>query len=77
MISSAEGCPERGLIVSQRIRPEWPVRWFLAMTASLHVMPGPVPGIHVFQPLGAEVVDGRDKPGHDGKEYREGTSLRA
>jgi hypothetical protein len=28
------------------------------------VMPGLVPGIHVF--LGGEDVDGRDKPGHDG-----------
>ena len=26
-------------------------------------MPGLVPGIHVF--IGAQVVDGRDKPGHD------------
>jgi len=29
-------------------------------------MPGLVPGIHVFRlPLIKEVVDGRDKPGHD------------
>jgi hypothetical protein len=28
------------------------------------VMPGLVPGIHVFAAL-KEVVDGRDKPGHD------------
>jgi hypothetical protein len=27
------------------------------------VMPGLVPGIHVFE---SEDVDGRDKPGHDG-----------
>jgi len=31
------------------------------------VMPGLVPGIHVFALLarGKEAVDGRDKPGHD------------
>ena len=28
-------------------------------------MPGLVPGIHVFG-AAAKVVDGRDKPGHDG-----------
>jgi hypothetical protein len=28
-------------------------------------MPGLVPGIHVFLPVSKEVVDGRDKPGHD------------
>jgi hypothetical protein len=28
------------------------------------VMPGLVPGIHVFC-LNSKVVDGRDKPGHD------------
>jgi hypothetical protein len=33
---------------------------------SIHnVMPGLVPGIHVFN-LAIEVVDGRDEPGHDG-----------
>jgi hypothetical protein len=30
------------------------------------VMPGPVPGIHVFLLWHAKDVDGRDKPGHDG-----------
>jgi hypothetical protein len=30
------------------------------------VMPGPVPGIHVF--VFCQDVDGRDKPGHDGAE---------
>jgi hypothetical protein len=30
------------------------------------VMPGLVPGIHEFPP-GIKDVDGRDKPGHDGK----------
>ncbi|MDB5639305.1 MAG: hypothetical protein JWP51_4213, partial [Bradyrhizobium sp.] len=31
-----------------------------------HVMPGLVPGSHVFFLVDAkEVVDGRDKPGHD------------
>ena len=30
------------------------------------VMPGLVPGIHVFAAR-TEDVDGRDKPGHDGK----------
>jgi hypothetical protein len=29
------------------------------------VIPGLVPGIHVFAPL--EDVDSRDKPGHDGR----------
>jgi hypothetical protein len=32
----------------------------------LNVMPGLVPGIHVFLPLAKQDVDGRDKPGHDG-----------
>ena len=31
------------------------------------VMPGLVPGIHVFLGIGKQVVDGRDKPGHDGR----------
>jgi hypothetical protein len=31
------------------------------------VMPGLVPGIHVFIHLSRKDVDGRDKPGHDGK----------
>jgi hypothetical protein len=30
-------------------------------------MPGLVPGIHVFLSRCAKDVDGRDKPGHDGK----------
>jgi hypothetical protein len=30
------------------------------------VMPGLVPGIHVFGCCNVEDVDGRDKPGHDG-----------
>jgi hypothetical protein len=30
------------------------------------VMPGLVPGIHVFSLLMKQDVDGRDKPGHDG-----------
>jgi hypothetical protein len=30
------------------------------------VMPGLVPGIHVFNARDAKDVDGRDKPGHDG-----------
>jgi hypothetical protein len=29
------------------------------------VMPGLVPGIHVFQTFNKQGVDGRDKPGHD------------
>jgi hypothetical protein len=33
---------------------------------SLHVMPGLVPGIHVFLCAPAR-VDGRVKPGHDGE----------
>jgi hypothetical protein len=32
------------------------------MTASNFVMPGLVPGLHVFK---RQFVDGRDKPGHD------------
>jgi hypothetical protein len=32
------------------------------------VMPGLVPGIHVFTTSGGKKdVDGRDEPGHDGK----------
>jgi hypothetical protein len=34
------------------------------MPVSSIVMPGLVPGIHVFSLL--QDVDGRDKPGHDG-----------
>ena len=30
-------------------------------------MPGLVPGIHVLQSRSKKDVDGRDKPGHDGK----------
>ena len=33
-------------------------------------MPGLVPGIHVFVPVGAKDVDGRDKPGHDEERQR-------
>jgi hypothetical protein len=34
--------------------------------ASSHiVMPGLVPGIHVFNASANQDVDGRDKPGHD------------
>ena len=29
------------------------------------VMPGHVPGIHVFLDVGEKDVDGRDEPGHD------------
>src|SRR5262249_5864553 len=32
------------------------------------VMPGLDPGIHVFRATDKKVVDGRDKPGHDGGE---------
>ena len=35
------------------------------MRALLRVMPGLVPGIHVFSAASKEDVDGRDKPGHD------------
>jgi hypothetical protein len=31
------------------------------------VMPGLVPGIHVFAATRKKDVDGRDKPGHDGE----------
>jgi hypothetical protein len=31
----------------------------------LIVMPGLVPGIHVFSTHSKQDVDGRDKPGHD------------
>jgi len=37
-------------------------------SANCAVMPGRVPGIHVFGPS-KEDVDGRDKPGHDGQKY--------
>jgi hypothetical protein len=36
---------------------------FLVGFAFSTVMPGPVPGIHVF--FCSKVVDGRVKPGHD------------
>lgn len=40
-------------------------------------MPGPVPGIHDFScRRGVQVVDGRDKPGHDGKGRRFSRGLR-
>jgi hydroxymethylglutaryl-CoA lyase len=32
----------------------------------MFVMPGLVPGIHVFLRYETKDVDGRDKPGHDG-----------
>jgi hypothetical protein len=35
------------------------------------VMPGLVPGIHVFPSDRAKDVDGRDKPGHDDVDRRE------
>jgi hypothetical protein len=38
-------------------------------TVALSVMPGLVPGIHVFSRFNtvkSKDVDGRDKPGHDG-----------
>ena len=38
----------------------------MVRSASL-VMPGLVPGIHVFAPTSKKDVDGRDKPGHDEK----------
>jgi hypothetical protein len=34
-------------------------------------MPGLVPGIHVLVDDGMNGVDGRDKPGHDGKQVRD------
>jgi hypothetical protein len=34
------------------------------------VMPGLVPGIHVFLTWGGKDVDARDEPGHDGREMR-------
>ena len=34
--------------------------------AFLSVMPGLVPGIHVFMGRRNQSVDGRDKPGYDG-----------
>jgi hypothetical protein len=37
------------------------------------VMPGLVPGIHVFASLAKEDVDGRDKPGHDEKSNATGS----
>jgi hypothetical protein len=33
----------------------------------IYVMPGPVPGIRVFETTSKEDVGGRDKPGHDEK----------
>ena len=42
---------------------------------SRHVMPGLVPGIHDLRPDFTEFedVDGRDKPGHDGRGGASGT----
>jgi hypothetical protein len=36
-------------------------------------MPGLVPGIHDWATANAEIVDGRDKPGHDepSRDYQE------
>jgi hypothetical protein len=34
------------------------------------VIPGLVPGIHVFHTRNKQDVDGRDEPGHDGKEEK-------
>jgi hypothetical protein len=39
--------------------------------APSNVMPGLVPGIHVFAEQ-IKDVDGRDKPGHDGLNYGHG-----
>jgi hypothetical protein len=39
------------------------------------VMPGLVPGIHVFLACCARNVDGRDKPGHDDVEKSMPTSV--
>jgi hypothetical protein len=33
----------------------------------ISIMPGLVPGIHVFATTSREDVEGRDKPGHDEK----------
>jgi hypothetical protein len=35
-------------------------------------MPGLDPGIHVFLFAATQDVDGRDKPGHDERNYRSG-----
>jgi hypothetical protein len=37
----------------------------IAVADNFFVMPGLVPGIHVFTAVKKEDVDGRDKPGHD------------
>ncbi len=39
----------------------------IALALNHDVMPGLVPGIHVFGISGKKHVDGRDKPGHDGE----------
>jgi hypothetical protein len=36
-----------------------------ATVGEIAVMPGLVPGIHVFNNVAAKDVDGRDEPGHD------------
>jgi hypothetical protein len=36
----------------------------------MFVMPGLVPGIHVFRYVGSKDVDGRDKPGHDESNFQ-------
>ena len=39
-------------------------------------MPDLVPGIHVFAKRQPEVVDGRDKPGHDGNHFPNRSALK-
>ena len=41
------------------------------MRNKFRVMPGFMPGIHVFRHSQGKDVDGRDKPGHDKKIQRE------
>jgi len=46
----------------------------VSLDRTLSVMPGLVPGIHVFL-VRPEDVDGRDKPGHD-EEWTASTEIR-
>jgi hypothetical protein len=57
--------PSKSCAIATSLRRRW--QSVKARKPSLYilVMPGLVPGIHVFLDVGSNDVDGRDKPGHD------------
>jgi hypothetical protein len=57
--SIAQGADRNGVLPSAQRRFSTP------RATVIVVMPGLVPGIHVFLSVAAEDVDGRDEPGHD------------